>query len=79
MTHYVALLRGINVGGHVVKMDRLRALFAEAGLSGAQTFIASGNVLFSSATRSVPAARAQDRAAPPRGTRVRGGDVSPER
>ena len=55
MTHYVALLRGINVGGHVVKMDRLRALFAEAGLSGVQTFIASGNVLFSAATRSVPA------------------------
>jgi uncharacterized protein (DUF1697 family) len=55
MTHYVALLRGINVGGHVVRMDRLRALFAEAGLSGVQTFIASGNVLFSAHSFTVAA------------------------
>ena len=26
MSRYVALLRAINVGGHVVKMDKLRAL-----------------------------------------------------
>jgi uncharacterized protein (DUF1697 family) len=44
---YVALLRGINVGGHRVKMDRLRALFRAMGFDDVSTFIASGNVLFS--------------------------------
>jgi uncharacterized protein (DUF1697 family) len=43
---YVALLRAINVGGHVVKMDRLRALFTELGFERVETFIASGNVIF---------------------------------
>lgn len=46
MTRYVAFLRAINVGGHTVKMDRLRALFEELGLRNVETFIASGNVLF---------------------------------
>lgn len=46
MTSYIALLRGINVGGHNVKMDRLRALFEEAGLDRVRTYIASGNVFF---------------------------------
>jgi len=45
---YVAFLRAINVGGHVVKMDRLRTLFEELGLAKVETFIASGNVLFDS-------------------------------
>ena len=48
MHRYIALLRGINVGGHRVKMDALRALFADMGLKDPSTFIASGNVLFSS-------------------------------
>ena len=47
MPRYIAFLRGINVGGHRVKMDRLRAIFAELGLKDVSTFIASGNVLFS--------------------------------
>lgn len=46
MPRFVALLRAINVGGHVVKMDRLRRLFEEIGLGGVTTHIASGNVLF---------------------------------
>lgn len=46
---YVAFLRAVNVGGRVVKMDRLRGLFAEAGFSGVSTQIASGNVLFTAA------------------------------
>jgi uncharacterized protein (DUF1697 family) len=37
------------VGGHVVKMDRLRALFEEMELQNVQTFIASGNVIFETA------------------------------
>ncbi|HEY2374553.1 MAG TPA: DUF1697 domain-containing protein [Gemmatimonadaceae bacterium] len=43
---YVALLRAINVGGHVVKMDALRKHFTRLGFANVETFIASGNVLF---------------------------------
>ncbi len=43
---YIAFLRGINVGGHRVKMDRLRDLFADLEFSHVATFIASGNVIF---------------------------------
>ncbi len=48
MIRYIALLRAINVGGHKVKMDRLRKLFESLGLSNVETFIASGNVIFDS-------------------------------
>ena len=48
MMRYVAFLRAINVGSHVVKMDRLRALVESTGLAQVSTFIASGNVLFES-------------------------------
>jgi uncharacterized protein (DUF1697 family) len=44
---YVAFLRAINVGGHTVKMDRLRAEFEALRFRNVGTFIASGNVLFS--------------------------------
>jgi uncharacterized protein (DUF1697 family)/predicted GIY-YIG superfamily endonuclease len=46
---YVAFLGGINVGGHRVAMDRLKAEFEAAGLAGVWTFIASGNVAFEGA------------------------------
>lgn len=47
MTTYVALLRGINVGGHnKVPMAELRELFAALGHRGARTYIQSGNVVF---------------------------------
>jgi len=46
MTRYVAFLRAINVGGHNVKMDALRALFESMKLASVETFIASGNVIF---------------------------------
>ena len=52
MPRYIALLRAINVGGHVVKMEALRAHFASLGLSGIETFIASGNVIFQSTSKS---------------------------
>jgi len=48
MPRYVAFLRAINVGGHVVKMDRLKAVFDAAGHAKVETFIASGNVVFES-------------------------------
>lgn len=40
------LLRAINVGGHNVKMDRLRELLVSLGFANVETFIASGNVIF---------------------------------
>jgi uncharacterized protein (DUF1697 family) len=46
MPRYVAFLRAINVGGHTVKMEQLRRLFEELGFSDVETFIASGNVIF---------------------------------
>ena len=51
MTRYIAFLRAINVGGHVVKMDVLRGLFESLGFSNVETFIASGNVLFETASK----------------------------
>lgn len=45
---YIALMRGINVGGHIVKMERLRALFTEIGLVNVRSYIQSGNVFFES-------------------------------
>lgn len=48
MMVYVAFLRAINVGGHTVKMDHLRALFTEMGFDKVSSFIASGNVIFES-------------------------------
>ena len=46
MPRYVALLRAINIGGRVVRMDVLRAHFESMGFREVSTFIASGNVLF---------------------------------
>jgi uncharacterized protein (DUF1697 family) len=45
--HYLALLRGVNVGGkNLVKMADLRAAFEEMGFADVATYIQSGNVLF---------------------------------
>jgi uncharacterized protein (DUF1697 family) len=47
MIVYVALLRAVNVGGTgKLPMEDLRRLCGEAGLRGATTYIASGNVVF---------------------------------
>ena len=47
MALYVALLRGINVGGkNLIKMADLRSCFEGGGFLDVSTFIASGNVLF---------------------------------
>ncbi len=45
---FVALLRGINVGGrHIVPMKLLTQMFAESGCSNVRSYIQSGNVVFS--------------------------------
>lgn len=51
----VAFLRAINVGGHTVTMAKLRELFEALGLTDVETFIASGNVVFTSTSRNLAA------------------------
>lgn len=51
MTRFVALLGGINVGGHRVTMERLRNEIASLGYTDVATFIASGNVLLTGPAR----------------------------
>jgi uncharacterized protein (DUF1697 family) len=46
VARYIAFLRGINVGGHQVKMGDLRKSFEALDLDNVATFIASGNVVF---------------------------------
>lgn len=46
LTRFVALLRGINVGGHRVKMERLRQVFTDLGLRNVRSYINSGNLFF---------------------------------
>lgn len=54
MTKYVALLRGINVGGNnKIKMTDLKACFEENGFTDVVTYIQSGNVIFSAPQSSV--------------------------
>lgn len=49
---YLALLRGINVGGkNIIKMMDLKACFESLGFSDVVTYIQSGNVLFKSAEK----------------------------
>ena len=48
MTAYVALLRAVNVGGRKLIMTELKALAETLGLGSPRTFIASGNLLFTS-------------------------------
>jgi uncharacterized protein (DUF1697 family) len=55
MPRYVAFVRGINLGKRRVAMGRLRGLFEELGFDDVATFIASGNVIFSSTARNAGA------------------------
>ena len=48
---HVAFLRGINLGRRRVKMEHLRHLFEDAGFGNVSTYIASGNVIFTSAVK----------------------------
>jgi len=44
---YVALLRGINVGGgNMIKMDELKAVFTQLGFENVVSYINSGNLAF---------------------------------
>ena len=49
MTHYIALLRAVNVGGTgKLPMGELKSMCEAAGFTDVRTYIASGNVLFTS-------------------------------
>jgi uncharacterized protein (DUF1697 family) len=53
MAVHIALLRGINVGGHKpVAMSDLRDLLAELGFEHPRSLLQSGNLVFGSKTRS---------------------------
>jgi len=50
--HYLALLRGINVGGkNIIKMSDLKACFESLGFTDVVTYIQSGNVFFKSTAK----------------------------
>jgi len=49
MSTYAAFLRGMNVGGHRISNDDLRAHFEELGCGEVRMFRASGNVIFAAA------------------------------
>lgn len=50
---YVALLRGINVGGNnKINMKELKHAFEEAGMTAVKTYINSGNIIFADVARS---------------------------
>src|SRR5690606_2806074 len=46
MTTWVALLRGVNVGGITIRNADLKDVFAELGFDAVRTVLASGNVVF---------------------------------
>ncbi|WP_173924162.1 DUF1697 domain-containing protein [Agromyces sp. Marseille-P2726] len=48
MTRYIALLRGVNVGGITIRSADLRDLFESLGFDDVRTVLASGNVVFDS-------------------------------
>ena len=56
---YVALLRGINVGGINIKMADLARVFGDLGFQGVKTVLASGNVLFDSPSTDIPTLKKQ--------------------
>jgi uncharacterized protein (DUF1697 family) len=55
MSRLIAFLRAINVGGHTVTMESLRRHFEALGFDDVETFIASGNVIFTSGGRNAGA------------------------
>jgi uncharacterized protein (DUF1697 family) len=46
MTRFIALLRGINVGGRTIRSTELAEVFRGLGYSAVKTVLASGNVVF---------------------------------
>src|SRR5580700_981750 len=51
MTKYVAFLRGVNVGGRIIKMAELKECFESLGLRSVITILQTGNVVFETDTK----------------------------
>jgi uncharacterized protein (DUF1697 family) len=51
MARFIALLRAVNVGGRKLPMAELRALCGELGWEDVETYIQSGNLVFTAAGR----------------------------
>lgn len=49
METYISMLRGINVSGkNIIKMENLKEMYASLGFKNIQTYVQSGNVIFTS-------------------------------
>ncbi len=48
MTRYAVFLRGVNVGGRIIKMADLKVCLEKAGMQDVTTLLQSGNVVFES-------------------------------
>jgi uncharacterized protein (DUF1697 family) len=60
MPLYIAMLRGINVGGQkIVKMEELRTSFESLGFKRIRTYVQSGNVIFD--TSKAPSTKLSER------------------
>jgi uncharacterized protein (DUF1697 family) len=55
VARYVALLRGVNVGGKIARMETVRASFQALSFEDVSTYVQSGNVLFRAKSASEPA------------------------
>jgi uncharacterized protein (DUF1697 family) len=49
MVRFVAFLRGINVGGHIVVKEKLKEIFTALGFQNVSTYKQSGNIIFETA------------------------------
>ena len=59
MTRAVAFLRGINVGGHVAKKEKIREVFSWLGFSNVISYKQSGNVVFETESADMEMVRAK--------------------
>ena len=59
MTRVVAFLRGINVGGRIVKKERLQEVFEALGFRNVMTYKQSGNVIFETEAKDMEKVRAR--------------------
>jgi uncharacterized protein (DUF1697 family) len=63
VTAYVALLKGVNVGGHrKLEMPKLKAAFESFGCEDVRTYINSGNVLFRDRRKASPLTKLAEQA-----------------
>ncbi len=57
MTAYIAMLRGVNVGGNTLRMEWLRKACEDIGLRDVRTYVQSGNIVFASSISAPKLAR----------------------